>query len=159
MAVMPFKADALNASHIILLLSKKTICHFISSPHNSRMPSDAPFMMCCMCRSPGSFYWFGVDEVYRHSGTDIVYKAGCGIYIKRCADDDEDVGICSLVCRLAYHGHRLTEEHDIWASAATRHRPVYPVPLGSCRLSAFASNADPPCRVRNILSSVRRANG
>ena len=108
---MPFKADALNASHIILLLSKKTICHFISSPPNSRRPSHDVLYVPV----PGSFYWFGVDEVYRHSGTDIVYKAGCGIYIKRCADDDEDVGICSLVCRLAYHGHRLTEEHDIWA--------------------------------------------
>ena len=59
MAVMPFKADALNASHIILLLSKKTICHFISSPHNSRMPSDAPFMMCCMCRCPEVFTCLG----------------------------------------------------------------------------------------------------
>ena len=49
--------------------------------------------------------WFGVDEVYGCSGAAIVDEARSGVYVERCAYNDEDVGLPSTPCRTANPPH------------------------------------------------------
>ena len=54
---------------------------------------------------------FGVDEVYGCRGAHIVDEARSGVYVERCAYNDEDVGLLGCLRRNAYHRHRFAEEH------------------------------------------------
>ena len=54
----------------------------------------------------------GVDEEEGCAAPCILHQSGRGIYVERCANDNQRVGLHHGLGSHRYHGHALAKEHD-----------------------------------------------